>query len=179
MTAAGESITRSFFDRILGAARLDDAVYEEVEHDRSALGQAALVVVLTSLAAGIGGIAEEGVSGFIGLTLGALVAWAVYAWLTYFIGTRLLAGPQTVADWGEVARALGFAQSPRFLLILGVVPVLAVLVGLVVFVWVLITTVIALRTALDFSTGRAIGTAIIGWLAQVIILGIVYGIIAA
>lgn len=177
MTAMERQANRSFVDRMIGAARLDDAVYEEVEHDQSALGQAALVVLLTSLAAGVGSIAELGLGGFIGLTLAALFGWAVYAWLTYFIGTRVLAGPNTVADWGQVARALGFAQSPRFLLILGIVPILAVLVGLVVFIWVLITTVIALRSALDFSTGRAIVTGIFGWLAQLLILAIVYAII--
>ena len=42
----------------------------------------------------------------------------------------------------------------------------------VVGVWTLITTVVAVRAALDFSTGRAIATAIVGWIVQGLLLGI-------
>ena len=163
---------------MIRAARLESALYEEVEHDRDATRQAALVVAGTSIAAGIGGGFAFGVSGLIVITLASLIGWALYAWLTYFIGTRLLAGPDTEADWGELARALGFANSPRALLIFGVVPALAGFLALIVGIWMLIATVIAIRQALDFSTGRAIGTAIVGWLAQGLVLVIVYAILS-
>ena len=48
------SLTR----RMLGAAKLDPATYEEVESDATATPQAMLVVVLANLAAGIG-VARE------------------------------------------------------------------------------------------------------------------------
>jgi hypothetical protein len=175
----GQGPQSGIVQRMIRAARLEDALYEEVEHDRSATRQAALVVVVTSIAAGIGGAVELGFLGLIGLTVAALVGWLLYASLTYLVGTRLLAGPETRSDWFEVARTLGFANTPRVFLILGVVPVLAGVVALVVFVWVLITTVIALRAALDFSTGRAIGTAVIGWVVQILILGTVYALFAS
>ena len=168
----------SIIPRMIRAVRLESSLYEEVEHDRDATRQAALVVAGTSLAAGIGGGFALGVGGLIFVTVASLVGWAFYAWLTYFIGTRLLAGPDTEADWGELARALGFANSPRALLIFGVVPALAGLLALIVGIWVLITTVIAIRQALDFSTGRAIGTAIVGWLAQGFVLVIVYALLS-
>ena len=44
--------TNSFTQRLIGAAALDAAIYEEVEADPSATGQALAVVVLSSLAAG-------------------------------------------------------------------------------------------------------------------------------
>ncbi|MDZ7729074.1 MAG: YIP1 family protein [Dehalococcoidia bacterium] len=136
-------------------------------------------MVVTSLAAGIGSALDLGIVGLVVITVAGVIGWALYAWITYFIGTRLLAGPETSADWGELARALGSPNSPRILLILGVVPVLAGIVGLVVLVWVLIATVIALRAALDFSTGRAIGTAALGWIVQVAIYAAVYALLAA
>ncbi len=163
---------------MIRAARLDQSLYEEVEHDRDATRQAALVVVGTSLAAGVGGGFALGVVGLIFITIASIVGWALYAWLTYFIGTRWLAGPDTEADWGQMARTLGFANSPRALLILGVVPVLAGVLAVIVGIWVLVTTVIAIREALDFSTGRAIGTAIIGWLAQGLMLGLAYALLS-
>lgn len=168
----------SFVDRMIGAARLDEAIYEEVEHDRGATMQAAQVVVLSSVAAGIAALFAIGIEGLIFFSLIGLISWAVYAYVTYFIGTRLLAGPDTRADWGEVARALGFAQAPGVLAIVGVLPALAVLAGVAIGIWVLITTVVALRAALDFTTGRAIGTAILGWIALGLIRGLIFAALA-
>ena len=167
----------SFIDRAIGAARLDADIYEEVEHDRGATMQAANIVALGSVAAGIGAIAEAGLGGLVLFSLVGLVGWAVYAYLTYLIGTRLLAGPETSADWGELARTLGFANAPRVLLILGVIPVVGLIVGAAVFIWVLVATVVAVRAALDFSTGRAIGTALLGWLAEGVLFAVALGIL--
>ena len=164
--------------RMIRAARLDPSLYEEVEHDRDATQQAAFVVVGTSLAAGIGGGIAVGPVGLIFFTVASLVGWALFAWLTYFIGTRWLAGPETEADWGELARALGFASAPKALMIFGVVPALAGLLGLVVSIWMLVATVIAIRQALDFSTGRAIATAIIGSIAYGILMAIPLALLA-
>lgn len=144
---------------------LDSAVYEEVEADRGATGQAAFVVVATSAAAAAGGGAVGGLGG-IGLAIGALIGWAVYAWIAYLVGTRLLAGPDTKADWGEVARTLGFANTPRFFLLLAIVPGIGGLVAFVVLIWVVVATVVALRAALDFTTGRAIVTAVLAAFGQ-------------
>ena len=169
----------SFVDRAIGTARLDARFYEEVEHDRGATMQAASLVVLGSVAAGIGAIGEAGLGGLVLFTLVGLVGWALYAYLTYFIGTRLLAGPETSADWGELARTLGFANGPRVFLVLGIIPVLGVIVSIAVGIWVLVATVVAVRAALDFSTGRAIGTAILGWLVQGILISIAFAILFA
>ncbi len=166
-----------FVGRMIGAARLKADVYEEIEHDRGATGQAAIVVLGTSLAAGIGGIAEGGVFGLIGLTVAGVVGWAAYAWFAYFIGTRLFRTAETSADWGEVARTLGFASSPRILLILGLVPGIIGVVSFVVGVWFILTTITALKTALEMGTWRAIGTAFVALVVQGIIFSIVFAII--
>jgi hypothetical protein len=167
----------SIVDRMIRASRLDAGLYEEVEHDPDATGQAALVVIGTSIVAGIGSL-TAGIGWIVVVALLSLVGWAVYAWLTYFIGTRLLAGPETSASWSELARTLGYANSPRALLIVGFVPVLGLIVGVVVGIWVLVATIVAIRAALDFSTGRAIGTAVIGWLAQGVVLSIAFALAA-
>ena len=162
----------SFVERVIGAARLDSRIYEEVEHDRGATKQAAALVVLGSIAMGVVALGSGQVTDFlIGIAFG-LAAWAAYAYLAYLIGTRLLAGPETSADWGELARALGFAQAPRLLLALGFVPVLGQIISFVVSIWLLVTTVVALRAALDFGTGRAIGTAVLAWLPYAILLSV-------
>lgn len=165
--AADTSIT----NRMLRAAKLDADVYEEVEHDQGATTQAAIVVVVTSIAAGIGGLASGEWLSLVVLPIVALLGWVLYAAITYFIGTRLLAGPNTSATWGELARTLGFAASPRILLVAGFIPILGGILFFVVAIWTLITTVIAVRAALDFETWRAIVTAVLGWLVQAIAIG--------
>ena len=176
MDAAGQP-NRSIVSRMVRAARLDSALYEEVEHDSDATRQAALVVVGTSIAAGIGfGI---GAGDILVLAIGVVVTlagWAAYAWITYFIGTRLFAGPETSADWGELARTLGFANTPQALLIFGVVPALSAALIVVVSIWLLAATVVALRAALDFSTLRAIGTALVGNIIFGVIRALVLGV---
>lgn len=166
---------RSFVDRLIGAARLDSSVYEEVEHDRDATAQAAIVVVAGAIAAGIAGLGNVGVTGLVlGIVLG-LAGWAAYAWLTYFIGTKILAGSETSADWGELARTLGFANAPAILLVVAIVSAVSGLVLAIVGIWTLVTTVVAVRAALDIGTGRAIAVAVIGW----IILGILRSVAGA
>ena len=47
-------VRNTLLQRLIGAAALDAAIYEEVEADASALPQAFAIVVASSLAAGIG-----------------------------------------------------------------------------------------------------------------------------
>lgn len=161
--------------RMLGAAKLDAATYEEVENDASATGQAVLVVVLSSLAAGIGALREVGFGGLVLTTVVALVGWYAWAFVTYFVGTRFLPGPQTQADLGQLLRTLGFSASPGVIRALGVVPGLDWLVSLIAALWMLVTMVVAVRQALDYEgTGRAVVVCLIGF-AIYIVVGIVLG----
>ena len=159
----------SFGARIIGAARLDPATYEEVEADRTATGQAMGVVALSSLASGIGGIAG-GEQGFIGGLIVGLLGWVVWAFLTWIIGTKLLPEPSTQSDMGELLRTLGFASGPGLLRVFGWVPILGGFLTMAALVWMLVATVIAVRQALDYtSTGRAVLVCIIGWFVNLIV----------
>ena len=166
----------SIIDRMIRAARLDPQVYEEVEHDRSATGQAMLVVVLGAIAGGIGAL-SGGIAGLVVGVVASLVGWVVYAYIAYWVGTNIFKGPHTEATWGQLLRTLGFANSPRILMFLVVIPVVGIFVGLAVFIWLLFTTVVAIRHALDFNTWRAIATAVVSLLAQVVIYSVVFAII--
>lgn len=167
----------TFTERMLGAARLDHRTYEEVEADTSATAQALGVVVLTGVASGIG--LGAGVTGLVLGTLATVLGWYVWAFITYFVGTRWLPEPQTHADWGQVLRTVGFANAPGVLRVLGIVPFLRGIVFVVTAVWVLVAVVIAVRTALDYtSTLRAVGVCVIGWIIQWLIFGLATALIA-
>ncbi len=158
------------WDRILRAAKLEPELYEEVEADAGATSQAALVVVASALAAGIGSVVTAGVLGLIVFTLFALIGWYVWAFLIYFVGTRLLPEYKTEADHGQLLRTLGFAAAPGLIRILGIIPGIGQLFFPLAGIWMLIATVIAARQALDYSsTLRAIAVCIIGWIAYAVI----------
>ena len=161
----------SLSERMIGSAKLDVHTYEEVEADTNATGQALMVVVLSSIAQGIGTLTLGGLWGLLAGTVSALVGWFIWAFLVYLIGTKLLPEPNTRSDVSELLRTTGFSASPGLLRVLGLVPLLGGLIMFAVNIWMLIAMVIAVRQALDYeSTGRAIGVCVIGWFAQVVII---------
>jgi len=173
MADMGNSMAR----RMIRAALLDKNVYEEIEHDKNATGQAVAVVLICSLAPGIAAFFRGGVPALIFNTLAAVVGWVVWAALTYLIGARLLPEPQTEADLGQMLRTTAFSNSPGLIGILGVIPVAGIseLSLLIALVWTVVAMIIAVRQALDYrSTGRAVGVCLIallivfcfGWLAS-------------
>ncbi len=167
-----------FTDRMIRAAKLDVNLYEEVEADRSTMRQAMGVVVLSSLAAGVGSISTLGLGGILLGTLAALGGWYIWAWLTYFIGTRFLAEPQTEADLGQLLRTTGFSSSPGLIRVLGIIPGLGTVVFAVASIWMLVAMVIAVRQALDYtSTFRAVGVCVIGWIIQTVIFVLLFSLL--
>jgi len=166
---------QNYIDRIVRAAKLDINLYEEVEADKGAMGQAIGVVVLSSIAAGIGSIGTIGVKGILIGAITALIAWYVWAYMTYFIGAKLLPEPQTKADHGELLRTIGFSSSPGLIRVLAIIPGISGIIFVIASIWMLIAMVIAVRQALDYqSTLRAVGVCIIGWVIQAIILMILF-----
>ena len=165
----------TFGDRIIRAAKLDAQLYEEVEADTGAMGQAMGVVVLSSMAAGVGSVAIVGLGGILVGTIASLIGWYVWAYLTYFIGTKFLPEPQTEADLGELLRTIGFSSSPGLIRVFGIIPGLAEPLFLVASIWMLVAMVIAVRQALDYeSTPRAVAVCAIGWIVQLIFVLLVF-----
>ena len=159
-----------FINRIIRACKLDVSLYEEVEADSSATLQAASVVVLSSIAAGIGSI-SLGASNFLMAPLLSLISWYIWAYLIYLIGTKLFPEPNTKADHGQLLRTIGFSSAPGLIRIFGFTPELMSITFIGAGIWMLVAMVIAVRQALDYeSTRRAIGVVVIGFLVQAIVL---------
>ena len=159
-----------FINRIIRAAKLDTSVYEEVEADKKALRQAMGVVILSNIAFGIG-FGSASLREMIPIMIMGLVAWYVWAYIIYFIGTRFLPEPETKADHGELLRTLGFASSPGLIRVFGIIPGLSNVIFLVVSLWMLIAMVIAVRQALDYkSTLRATFVCVLGWVFYMFVI---------
>src|SRR5204863_6925920 len=160
----------------------DPAIYEEVEADRSATTQAFGVVVLSSVAAGIGARGLTGhsnASTIVFITVVSLLLWAAWALLTFEVGVRLLPGRDTRSSVGELLRTNGFAATPGLLRVLGIVPPVAIPVFAVTSIWMLAAMIVAVRHALDYqNTTRAIAVCILGWVlavAAAVGIGMLFG----
>ena len=159
-----------FVNRIIRACKLDISLYEEVEADKSATFQAALVVVLSSLAAGVGAM-SLGASNFLMAPILSLVSWYVWAYIIYFVGVKLFPEPSTKSDHGELLRTIGFSSAPGLIRVFGFTPELMSFTFIGAAIWMLVAMVVAVRQALDYqSTWRAIGVVVIGFLIQAVFL---------
>jgi hypothetical protein len=170
-----------FVMRLIGALAIDPVTYEEVEADRSATGQALLVVVLSSVGAGIGarGLGSGSTQSMVFICAVSLIAWMCWALLTYQIGVRLMPEAETQSDVGELLRTIGFSAAPGMLRIFGIVPGAAIPAFAITAIWMLVAMVVAVRQALDYkSTARAVAVCGLGWALAVAIavgLGLVFG----
>lgn len=171
----------TFLQRLIGAAALDTAIYEEVEADPRATPQALLVVLGSSVAAGIGfrPLAEQTIYSVVFFSIVALISWAAWALLTFEIGTRLMPESATRSDVGELLRTIGFAATPGLLRVLGVMPAVLMPVFIGTAIWMLIAMIVAVRQALDYRhTGRAIAVCVLGWalsLVIAVVMGVLFG----
>ena len=160
----------TFPQRAIGAARLEVPVFEEIEADRQATGQALAVVVLSSMAAGIGLTSSFFNAPVLHRVMLALLLWVFWATATYIVGVYLMPEPQTQTSVGELLRTIGFAASPGILRILGVIPALGDVIYGLSTAWMLVAMVIAIRQALDYrSTGRAIVVCLVTWTLALIV----------
>ena len=159
---------RTFLDRMLGAALLESETYEEAALASSVWAQAALVVVVTSVAAGVGNLGG-GLTGFVLGFLGALLGWGACAGSAYWVATRKFGVPRTETTWSATLRGLGFANAPRLFLLLTFLPAIGFLVGLAVHAWTLITSGFAVKSALDLEARPAIAVGLAGWLPMLLV----------
>src|SRR5215510_9721534 len=160
----------TFADRVKGVLFLDAKTFEEIEADKTANGQALLVVIAASVAAGLGASIQLGFIGLLRETIGALIGWVMWAGVTWVIGSKLLPEPQTRTDMGELLRVIGYAYAPQLFAFFAFVPLIGVIVSTIVAFWVLAATILAVRQALDYeNTWRAVAVVLIGWLIFVLI----------
>ena len=161
-------VRHGVLERALGAAKLDIDIYEEVEADTEATGQAAGVVAVVAISAAIGGMGG-GASRALWVLAASLFGWLLWSGITYLIGDKLLRG---TATWGELLRTIGFAQAPGVLFAVGAFGGAARYVTYAVAMWILITGFVAIRQALDFGNFRALLTALLGFVAYVALLAL-------
>lgn len=153
--------------RMIGAASLKADIFEEIEADPKATLQAVVIVVAVSIVTGLAAaqINDGGTSTILLGILTGIAGWAIWAAITYFVGTTLFKTKETEATWGQLARVIGFGQTPGLFRILGLIPTIGGALYLVASLWQLAAMVIGVRQALDYtSTWRAVGVVVVGFI---------------
>ena len=162
-----------FITRIFRAIKIDIELFEEVEKDKNGTFQAGIVVVLSSLAAGIGSI-HLGMSNFLLAPVMSLLSWYVWAYVIYFVGVKLLGDRKTKSNHGELLRTIGFSSAPGLIRVFGITPDLMTVTFIGSAFWMLACMVVAVKSALDYeSMWKAFGVVVIAWLFQAFFLFLV------
>jgi hypothetical protein len=161
-------------ERLIAALRLDLRVYQEVSGDAAATGQAFRVVLLTGVLNGFSLIQRLGVAGVFAGVGAALIGW--FLWAAVIFAVAAIFGHRRGAR--PLLRALGFANAPGMLLVLGVVPVIGAVIRLAVVAWLVAATERAVEAVFEVSRGRATLIAVAGFIAY-LFLGMVSAYFAA
>ena len=109
----GEIIIRTF--------RLDTGLYNEMKVKNDAISQALIVIVISSIAAGIGSVSSIGIKGVFVGSIGALIDWFIWAYIVYFICLKIINKNEISISQGEFLKIAGFSSGPGIIKILGVI----------------------------------------------------------
>lgn len=168
-------------DRIMRIIKLDFSVFKEIESDQQATQQAAIIVAVASVLSAIGATAgaSRPANSFISELIGGFVGWFVWSYVSHFVGRMLF---QSKGSLNEVLRVVGYANAPRLLGILRLIPCVGWIGSLAGGILALVAGVLAIREGLDLDSSQAIIVTLVGWLALVVvafIIGSVLGVGAA
>tara|TARA_B100000780_G_scaffold245770_1_gene189969 strand:+ start:1312 stop:1833 length:522 start_codon:yes stop_codon:yes gene_type:complete len=159
-----------FLNRVFRSIKIDPEVFNEVQKDKNATISAAIVVVLSSSAAGIGAI-SLGASNFMLAPFFSLISWFVWAYIVYFVGVKLFPDTKTKTTQFALLRAIGFSSAPGIIRIFGFNEDLMTVTFIGSAFWMLVCMVVAVKETLNYkSLWKALGVVIISWFVQAFIL---------
>jgi hypothetical protein len=155
-----------FINRIYRSVKIDPEVFDEVQKDKNATLTAGIVVVLSSLAAGIGASHLGAVNFYLAPAL-SLVTWFVWAYIVYFVGVKLFPDFKTKTTHLALLRSIGFSSAPGIIRVLGFNEDLMSVTFIGSSFWMLACMVVAVKQTLNYkSLWKALGVVVIAWLVQ-------------
>lgn len=174
--------TNPILDRAIGVARFAPRYYDAIAADPKATAEAALVVAIVAVAGGLGGL-RHGLDGFLVGIVMALVKWGLLAVAAYAILPRIAAGAQRegglAGGIAPLARTLGYAQGPRVLAIAGLIPLIGWSLSVVGTIWVILTSIVAVRQTAKVGFREATVVTVAGWVIATVvamILALLFGL---
>lgn len=162
-------------ERMVGAMQANVKTFQEIEADSNALGQAVAVIVIAGVASLIGNVWRAGVGIGVMHLITSIIGYALWSLIVVLVGTKLMPEPTTKADFNEGFRVIGFTASPGVFNVLAIVPFVGPLISFVIWIWMVVIGVVAVREVLDYSsTARAIVVcliaAVVCWIITFIVI---------
>ncbi|NLV73391.1 MAG: hypothetical protein GXY52_01710 [Chloroflexi bacterium] len=154
----------NILNRLKRLLRKDLEVFSELRRDESANVEALLIVVVTSVLAGLVALINGSNALSIVFTIlsGIVISWLGWSWFTTLLLTNLYG---VNAEFWQVARLLGYATLPMILVLAGLLGCLGSLVASLAWIGVLVAGVFAIREGYQLATEKAIIAVIVGWAA--------------
>lgn len=166
---------RRMLARGIRAVMLDRGLYRELGDDQDAILHSMGVVMLVGIALGLG--LEGAVLATAGtpITLGGLgnrllalwltivtvmIGWILWGVLIKLTGTDVLGGR---ASYRQILRALGMSYAPAVILVLVPMPWLGAFFRVVCLLWVLVSSVVALKETMNLDWIGAVLAVFLGW----------------
>jgi len=169
-----QSTGQGILDRAMRVIRLDLPAYREIELDKKATTEAAIVVGVVAVASAIGSLRGDDwlLNAIIGL-VGTFLSWVIFAASTYFFGRYVFGVSANEVSVEGLMRTQGYAHAPGILGVFGFIPALGWIAVLVGGIWSLVTAIGAIRESLNVGTGKAILVGLIASIAAAIVIGII------
>ena len=146
--------------------KIDPDVFDEVQKDKNATLSAAIVVIISSAAAGIAA-RHLGMGNFILAPVLALVSWFVWAYIVYFVGVKLFPDQKTKTTHAALLRAIGFSSAPGIIRVFSFNTDMLTVTFIGSAFWMLACMVVAVKQTLYYkSLWKALGVVIIAWFIQ-------------
>ena len=172
----------SFVERLSGAASLNPAIYREVGLDITATWPALMVVLGTSIVAGIVVLLGNPEIAFISVIysiIGNLIGWVVWASVIYIVGTRMFVGSNAKVGFVGMIRALGFANAPQLFAFASLIPTVGQFFQIAIQLWGLSAMVVAVKQSLDLdSTFKAVGVVLLAYIPVLVLVVFVVSLTA-
>lgn len=158
----------AMLQRVVRAVTFDTQFYAQAKNDSSLNREALIVVIVATVLTGLGALGG-GLVAFLVTILMSIVGYYLLSYFVTIVGRNFFGG---TGSQDQVQRLLGYAWAPRALGLLGWVPCVGWLFGLVATLWAIAVAVVAVREAHGFDTTKAIITAVGGWLIVVVLTGL-------
>ncbi len=154
------------FARMFRAIKLDQSFFEEVAAESSLQPHSVWAVAIFAMATSFGFFSAAGGTAVNIALITTMIAWYVWAFSIFYIGSRFFSVEKESADRKTVMRIVAFAAAPGLIRLMGIIPQLAIVVMVVSSVWILIAAVLGLRKVYTQTSTANIAAVTIGaWLA--------------
>ncbi len=163
----------TFLERLRLAFTVNSDFYEEIISDPKTQAHSLWVVAIFAMAASFGTFGRAGGTAVNISLFVTLFSWYIWAFTTYYLGTRFFAETDTPKDKKTIMRVMGFASAPGILRIFGLIPHLSGLLFIVSSLWMLYASATGLKKALNYSSmSRAVGLTLASYILSLVVQAI-------